>query len=169
MYPGAKNSAAASRTNVRTSSATCGAALPSSLSGKALLLVEADVPRPGSLGGNALRGHEAVKRCHCWGTGFEISRPVTLGDEQRRPAVLVGFSPDLGVGLLFGEQLNDRREASVGGAMHGGLAIVVHCIDVRAQFEKQLGSFERFFLCSGFLKVGFKYRHKELEVLEGIR
>lgn len=85
---------------------------------------------------DACREHDfadGVDRGHA---GLEVSGAEALGDEQGRPAAVVLLIPHFDFGAFGGEEFGDLRQAFVGGAVHGGLVLLVHDIHVRAEGEE---------------------------------
>ena len=76
--------------------------------------------------------------------GFEISRAVAFGDGKGCPAVFVLLVPDLDFRSVVGEELHHFRIVLIRRAVHGGFAIGIDGIDIRAQFHEQLRGFEHF-------------------------
>ena len=74
---------------------------------------------------------------------------MALGDQQRRPAILILSIPNLDLGSLVGEELHDPRQILVGRPVHGGFAVGIHRIHIHAEIQGQLRGFEHFRLRSG--------------------
>lgn len=85
---------------------------------------------------------------------LEVAGPVTLGDQERRPSVLVLTVPYLDLRPSVGEELCDPRKALVGRAMHRCLAVFVDGVHVVAELECKLDGFNRIFLSSGLFLGG---------------
>ena len=85
------------------------------------------------------------------GDGLKFPEAVADGNGERRPPELVVLIPDLNLGSLGGEELHDPGEILVGGAVHGGFAVVVDGIDVGAKLESHMDGLQHFALGSRVL------------------
>ena len=78
--------------------------------------------------------------------------------------------PQFRIGPSLGQQPNHSRKASVGRAVHGGLAVIVHGVDVRAQFEQQFRGGQRLFFSARLLersgRAKARGRHQRRGVLD---
>ncbi len=81
--------------------------------------------------------------------GLEVAESVAARDRQRRPSILVLSVPDVDLRALVGEKFDRSRKILVGGAVHGGFAVCVNRIDVRAVVERHLHRFDHFFFSAG--------------------
>ena len=73
------------------------------------------------------------------------------GDVERRPALRIGLVPDVDVGARLGQQRHHAGHVLVGGAVHGGLAVVVDGVQVAAELQRHLDRFEHLRLRAGIL------------------
>src|SRR5258707_2143636 len=79
-----------------------------------LLVAAAILGRRRDIGGYTGGSHDFAKRGFRLRGGFEITEPVTLGDQQRGPSLLVPLVPHLDVGALLGKQQHSGTKVTIG-------------------------------------------------------
>ena len=67
-----------------------------------------------------------------------------LSNDQGSVALTIFNIPDLDVRSRISQVLHDLRHMFVGGSMHDGFRVVIHCVNVPSQLQCQLNRFEYF-------------------------
>src|SRR5437870_510696 len=75
-------------------------------------------------------GHYFGERGNCLRRGLVIPETMSLGDDQRRPSVLVFPVPDLNFRALGSQEFHRSWQVLISGTVHGGLAVVVNGVDI---------------------------------------
>ena len=72
-----------------------------------------------------------------FGGRLEVSRTMSFGDHQWRPALFVPPVPDFDLRAVVGKELHHLREILQRRSVHGGLTVGIDHVHVRAQLQEQ--------------------------------